>query len=61
MRNLEEEPHSGSAMLWLMAVLVIVLSTKVETVLRTVLRSLGGCSLRLRTAHRAVRLTAQQG
>jgi hypothetical protein len=58
MRKLEEEPHSGST-LWLMAVLVIVLSTKVETVLRTVLRSLSGCSLRLRTVHRTVRLTAQ--
>ncbi len=30
MRKLEKEPHSGSAMLWLMAVLVIVLSTKVD-------------------------------
>ena len=32
MHNLEEEPHGGSATLWLMAVLVIVLSTKVDSI-----------------------------
>jgi hypothetical protein len=30
MHNLEEEPRNGSEMLWLMAVLVIALSTKVD-------------------------------
>jgi hypothetical protein len=54
MRKLEEEPHSGSEMLWLMAVLVIVLSTKVDnTVADIVMLAIAGYAMRAHSKERS--------
>jgi hypothetical protein len=54
MRNLEEEPHSGSAMLWLMAVLVIVLSTKVDSIAADiVMLAIAGYTMRAHSKERS--------
>jgi hypothetical protein len=54
MHNLEEEPHGGSAMLWLMAVLVIVLSTKVDSIAADiVMLAIAGYTMRAHSKERS--------
>jgi hypothetical protein len=53
MRKIEEEPHSGS-MLWLMAILVIVLSTKVDSITADlVMLALAGYTMRAHSKERS--------
>ncbi|MCI1649453.1 hypothetical protein [Bifidobacterium tibiigranuli] len=53
MHNLEKEPQNGS-MLWLMAVLVIVLSTKVDSIAADiVMLAIAGYTMRAHSKERS--------